>query len=485
MRLAAPRSAGTGKKGCLMHDVTRAQTPRLPRDHSTAIVWVLCAAAFMAMLDVFVVNVAFTRIGESYRGSSLADLSWVLNGYAIVYAALLIPAGRFSDRFGRKAGFLGGLGMFTLASLACAVAPSLWALVAFRVVQAIGAAALTPASLGLLITVLPQARVPGAVKIWATTSSFSAAFGPVVGGALVEASWRWIFLINLPVGVVAGISALRLVPDLGKRVRARAPDLFGVALLVVVIGALSLGLVKSGEWSWTGGATLSVLAVAVVGLVVFVVRMVRHPDPVVSPALFRVPAFVWANTTVLAFCTAFGAWFLSIAMWLENAAHFTTVETGLAIVPGPIMVPIFAAVSQRLIERMPVGVVVGAGNLLFAGGVALVLATAATPVHYATEVLPGWMISGVGIGLALPSMIASAAVDLPPEQSATGSAVVNTARQLGYVLGVAVLVALVGSLSVASDRLLTAFQHGWWFIAIVAAVSAATALGITPRAGRS
>ncbi len=173
----------------------------------------------------------------------------MLNGYAIVYAALLIPAGRFSDRFGRKTGFLIGLVIFTLASLADAVAPSLWTLVAFRVLQAVGAAALTPASLGLLLTVLPPARVAGAVKIWATTSSFAAAFGPVVGGALVEASWRWIFLINLPVGIVAGIAALRLVPDLRQQVRARVPDLLGVALLIIAIGALSLGLVKSGDWS--------------------------------------------------------------------------------------------------------------------------------------------------------------------------------------------------------------------------------------------
>ncbi|MEV0089146.1 MFS transporter [Saccharopolyspora sp. NPDC050642] len=460
-------------------------TLRSGRDHSTAIVWVLCSAAFMAMLDVFVVNVAFTKIGESYRGSSLADVSWVLNGYAIVYAALLIPAGRFSDRYGRKAGFLVGLGIFTLASLACAVAPSLWALVAFRVLQAVGAAALTPASLGLLVTVLPPARVPGAVKIWATTSSFAAAFGPVVGGALVEASWRWVFLINLPVGVVAGVAAMRLVPNLRQRIPARVPDLLGAALLIVAIGALSLGLVKISEWSWASAATFGALAVAVVGVVLFVARMMRNPDPVVSPALFRVPTFVWANATVLAFCAAFGAWFLSIAMWLENVARFSSIETGLAIVPGPIMVPIFAAVSQRLIKRMPVGFVVALGNLLFAGGVVLVLTTASTPVQYATEVLPGWAISGVGIGLALPSMIASAVVDLPPDQSATGSAVVNTARQLGYVLGVAVLIAILGSLDAAADRMLTAFQHGWLFIAIVAAGSAATAFGITPRTRQS
>ncbi|WP_280277946.1 MFS transporter [Nocardia wallacei] len=455
-------------------------TARRPgRDHSTAIVWILCSAAFMAMLDVFVVNVAFTAIGESYRGASLAELSWVLNGYAIVYAALLIPAGRLADRWGRRTGFLAGLALFTLASLACAVAPTLWALVAFRVLQAVGAAALTPTSLGLLLTVLPPVRVPGAVKVWATTSSFAAAFGPVVGGALVELSWRWVFLINLPVGLVAGIAASRLVPDLRPQVSARVPDLLGAALLIVAIGALSLGLVQSGEWSWTSAATLGALAVAGVSLGLFVLRLLRHPDPVVSADLFRVPTFVWANVTVLAFCTAFGAWFLSIAMWLENGARFSAVEAGLAIVPGPIMVPLFAAVGQRLIRRMPVRVVVAVGNLLFAGGVLLVASSAAMPVRYATEVLPGWMLSGVGIGLALPSMIASAAVDLPPDRSATGSAVVNTARQLGYVLGVAVLVALVGSL--AADRMPTAFRHGWWFIALAAAVSALTAFGITPR----
>lgn len=468
---------GVAAEPIVATDETTATRPA--RDRSTAIVWIVCSAAFMAMLDVFVVNVAFTSIDESYPDSSPADVSWVLNGYAIVYAALLIPAGRFSDRFGLKAGFLTGTVLFTLASLACAVAPALWALVAFRVLQAVGAATLTPAGLGLLLTVLPPARVPGAVKIWATTSSAAAAFGPVVGGALVEFSWRWIFLINLPVGVVAGVAALCLVPNLRRRIPARAPDLLGAALLIVAIGALSLGLVQSNETSWT--ATLGALAVAVAGLVLFVARMRRHSNPVVAPALFRVPTFVWANATVLAFCTAFGAWFFSIALWLETVAGFSAVETGLAIVPGPLMVPVFAAVGQRLIERMPVGFVVALGNLLFAAGVVLMLATAATPVRYATEVFPGWVISGIGIGVALPSMIASAAVDLPPDQSATGSAVVNTARQLGYVLGVAVLVAILGSLDTTADRMLTAFRHGWLFIAVVAAVGAATAVGITPR----
>ncbi|NUR31832.1 MAG: MFS transporter, partial [Catenulispora sp.] len=177
-------------------------------------VFVLCLAGFMAMLDVFVVNVAFPAIGRDFHSASLADLSWVLNAYTIVYAALLIPAGRLADRYGRKSAFAAGLVVFTAASLACAGAPGLWWLVAARLVQAAGAAALTTASLGLLLTVLPAERRAGAVKIWATTSSVAAALGPVVGGALVLLSWRWVFLLNLPVGVAAFAAARQLVPAL-------------------------------------------------------------------------------------------------------------------------------------------------------------------------------------------------------------------------------------------------------------------------------
>ena len=169
-------------------DVVSATADSPARDRSGAVLLVLCAAAFMAMVDVFVVNVAFTAIGQDYAGSSLSDISWVLNAYTIVYAALLIPAGRLADRYGRKAGFLGGLAVFTLASAACALSPSLWWLIGFRVLQAAGAAALTPTSLGLLLTSMPADRRASAVKIWATSSALAAAIGPVIGGALVKIS---------------------------------------------------------------------------------------------------------------------------------------------------------------------------------------------------------------------------------------------------------------------------------------------------------
>src|SRR5882757_10090078 len=184
-------------------------------NHSQGARWVLpvlSVAAFMASLDLFIVNVAFDAIGRDFSGGSLGDLSWILNAYAILYAALLVPLGRLADRFGQKAGFLLGLGVFVIGSAACALSPSLWPLVAFRGLQAIGAAALTPTSLGLLITAVPVARRTRAVRIWAATGGLAAAAGPVAGGLLVAASWRWVFLVNVPVGLAALVVGWRRLP---------------------------------------------------------------------------------------------------------------------------------------------------------------------------------------------------------------------------------------------------------------------------------
>ncbi|GAA2066039.1 MFS transporter [Catenulispora yoronensis] len=450
-----------------------------------AVIFVLCLAGFMAMLDVFVVNVAFPAIGDSFHSASLADLSWVLNAYTIVYAALLVPAGRFADRHGRKRAFQVGLTVFTTASLACAAAPGLWWLVAARVVQAAGAAALTTASLGLLLTVLPADRRAGAVKIWATSSSVAAALGPVVGGAVVLVSWQCVFLLNLPVGVVALVAARRLVPDLHdpRAARATSVDAVAVVALTAAIAAAALGLVKGGDWGWQGPATLTAFAVAAVAAAVFAVRTKRHPAPVIDVALLRVPSFVWANVTVLLFCTAFSALFLSVVLWMQDGAGYSAIATGLAILPGPVSVPLFAALAQRLVRRISAGTVIALGNLVFAAGALLLAACASADVHYWPQVLPGWVLTGIGIGLALPTMMAAATAALPPERAGTGSAMVNTGRQLGYVLGVAVFVAIIGTLGAAKPGAAphTAFQHGWWFVAGVAALSAVTGLGVSRR----
>src|SRR4051812_25316371 len=167
----------------------------------------------MASLDLFIVNVAFPDIARDFPGSSLGDLSWILSGYAVLYAALLVPLGRLADRYGRLNGFLAGLLLFTIASAACAASQDLWSLVAFRGLQAVGAAALTPTSLGLLLAATPGEGKVRSVRIWAATGALAAALGPVVGGLLVQASWRWVFIVNLPVGLLGLWAARRYVPD--------------------------------------------------------------------------------------------------------------------------------------------------------------------------------------------------------------------------------------------------------------------------------
>lgn len=428
----------------------------------------LCVAAFMTMLDLFIVNVAFESIGETYAGSSLAGLSWVLNAYIVVYAACLIPAGNLADRYGRKQGFLVGLGLFTIASLGCAVAPSLAFLIAFRVAQAAGAAVLTPASLGLILSVLPEARRAGAVKIWATSSSFAGALGPVVGGLLAETSWRWAFLINLPIGLVALVVAARLLPKGAPASRTRVPDPVGAVAVAVAVGALSLGLVKAEDWGWSSARMLLTAVITVVALTLLAHRVRTHPAPTMSPRLFRVPSFTVANITILIFTAAFSAVFLSVSLWLETAADYGPLQAGLALVPGPLAVPLFAALTQRWAGRVPARFVVSAGLAIFGLG-SLLLATQGG-AHYATDILPGWIIIGVGIGIAMPTLIGTATADLAPTDAATGSAVVNTARQAGYALGVAGLVAILGSQA--------AFQDGWIFVTALVLISAVTALRI-------
>src|SRR5579871_5168709 len=460
-----------------------ASTPTRPA-HPGTVLAVLCAAAFMASLDLFVVNVAFTAIGRDFRGSSLSDLSWILNAYAIGYAALLVPLGRLADRFGRKAGFLAGLGLFTAASAACAVSPNLWFLVVCRVLQAAGAAALTPTSLGLLIASTEPEHRARAVRIWAASGAVAAAFGPVVGGLLVEASWQWVFLINVPVGLLALAAAVRWVPDSRDPAAGRLPDIAGALTLAVSIGALTLALVKGPDWGWGTTGTLAAFVVAAVGLAGFVLRILRHPAPVVEPALLRVRAFAWSNATSLLFSTAFGAGLLSVILWMQNVWHYSALRTGLAVAPGPMMVPLFAAVAQRLARRVPVGLIAMAGSLLFGLGFVIDLANIGTTPAYAADLLPGWLVGGAGVGLAMPTILSSATADLPPNRAATGSAVANMSRQIGTVLGVSMLVAVLGA-PASPGAAHTVFEHGWWAIAAVAAVAAGCAVGMTPPAQRA
>ncbi len=447
---------------------------------SGVVLAILCLAAFMASLDVFIVNVAFDAIGRSFHGTSIADLSWVLNAYAIVYAALLVPLGRLADRFSRSGGFLVGLAVFTAASAACAASTDLWMLVGFRIVQAAGAALLTPTSLGLVVASTAPERRVRAVRIWAATGALAAAAGPVAGGLLLELSWRWVFLVNVPVGVAALIGAWLLVPKSSHRDTGPWPDIPGAVILAVAIGALSLGLVKGPDWGWTGGDTLIAFTVAVVGTAIFIRRSSTHHSPVVEPALLKVRTFVTANLTALAFSVSFAAFLLEIILWMQNVWGYSALRTGLGVAPGPVMVPIFAAIAQRLSGRVSAARLIAIGCTVCAIGAVVILVSVGPTPHYATELLPGWLIGGIGVGLTLPTLLSSATADLPVDRSATGSAVINMSRQVGTALGVSVLVAILGR-PVSYSAAHAAFVHGWWTFAAVDVGAAVIAVASSRR----
>jgi EmrB/QacA subfamily drug resistance transporter len=441
---------------------------------------VLSIAAFMASLDVFIVNVAFDSIGADFPGTSLSQLSWVLNAYAVVFAALLVPAGRLADRYGRRAGFVLGLGVFTAASAACAASDGIWTLVAFRAVQAVGAALLTPASLGLVLASSAPEHRARSVKIWAASGAVAAALGPVFGGLLVEADWRWVFLVNVPVGVVAIGGALRWAPRSRDESVTSLPDLLGAALLAVSVGVLSLGLVKGPDWGWAATRTDLAWLVAVVAFGLFVVRSRRHSSPVVSPALLRVRAFAWSNATALLFAIAFAAALLSVVLYLQQVWHYSPIRTGLAVAPGPMMVPVVAALAHRLAARVPIGVVVAVGCLALGGGSLMIAASVGREPAYASALLPGWLVGGVGVGLALPSILSAATSDLPAAEVATGSGVISMNRQIGTAIGVSLLVAILGT-PVDFAAAHTAFQQSWAALAAVTVLAAIAAIGMTPR----
>lgn len=460
---------------------------RLRRRDATPglVLTIVCAGVVLSSLDLFIVNVALPSIGHSLHERSLSDLSWTLNAYAIVYAALLVLLGRLSEGRARDLGFLLGVLIFTAASAACGAASSLVMLVGFRILQATGAALLTPTSLSLILATAPADKRQSSVRAWTALGGLAAALGPVAGGLLVAVSWRWVFYVNVPIGMLALLVGWWRLPSVPGHPVPR-PDLTGAALVTAGVAALTLGLVQGNGWGWGSLRVIGALAAGVVLVLAFILRLASGSNPLIAPELFRVRTFSGASLVALTFMIAFGAMLLSLVLWMQDVWGYSALRTGLSIAPGPLLVPVFAfGVAGRLIERIGPGRVIAFGAGIYALGAAWWAARAGLHPDYAGQILPGMLLTGAGVGLALPTFMAVGTSSLPPASFATGSAVINMLRQVGLAVGVAVLIAIVGTPH-DPDAALAVFRHGWEAIAAAALLAALVgAIGLRPARARS
>jgi EmrB/QacA subfamily drug resistance transporter len=418
---------------------------------------VVSGGVFLSSLDLFIVNIAFPALTRDFADTSRASLSWILNGYTIGFAALLAPAGRIADRFGRRRVFLAGLMVFGLASAGAGAAWSVASLIGFRIVQSGGAAMVMATSLALLLHAFQPARRPFAISVWSAISGIAATCGPAVGGLLVQSSWRWIFLVNLPIGLAALLLGRRVLVESRDEQETRRPDLLGTGLLIAGVVGITFALVRE-----PGPTTLWVLGAGIVVCGATLARAAATPAglvPVLPLPLFRARAFAVANLTALAFMTAFGATLLGNVLFLTEGWHLTAARAGLYLIPGPALAATFALPGGRLGHRFGAGPTATVGIACYGLGCLWWLCRLGPTDQYLTHFLPGQILVGIGVGLTLTNLSAAVSSALPPATLAIGSATFTAARQIGTVLGVALLLAVTRSPS-TSDTM-APYRRGW------------------------
>ena len=420
---------------------------------------------FMAFVDATIVNIAFPDIALSFQGESIASLSWVLNAYNIVFAAFLMAGGKLADLLGRRKIFLLGLAIFTVSSALCAIAPDAGALTLYRVFQAIGAAFIVPASLSLVLHAFPEERRPHAVALFSAVAALAAGIGPSLGGLLVSASdWRLVFLVNVPIGIVAYVLTRRLLVESRAPGRRRLPDLAGSVVFAIAIAALVFGVVKGEEWGWTSPRVLGSFGVAIALGVLFVVRSSRHRTPVFELGLLRSRTFSAANAMTTVASAGFYGYTLCNVLFLTAVWHYSAIEAGLALTPGPFVAAAVAGPTSKLATRVGHRWVLAGGALVWSAGLVWFITQVDFEPHFLTKWLPGMIILGIGAGATFPNLSGAAVASAPGESFGTATGLNSVARQVGAALGVAIVVAIIGMPSVFEAA--AAFDHAWTFCAV-------------------
>ena len=436
-------------------------TNEAPTRHSPwSVFTVTSLAVFAVLLDALVIIVAFPTITRAFHGADVSNVSWVVNAYTIVYAALLVPAGRLADLVGRKRLFIVGVGVFTVFSGLSGTAPSLDLLVSFRVVQAIGGAILSSSGLALTLAAFPAERRVMAVTLVGAIAAFAVVVGPTLGALIVEYwDWRWIFYVNLPIGTIVAVGGLWVLPESRDRTQGTRPDVPGILLMISGTAFVAYGIIQSGTQSWVNlSVTGSLLGGAVLlGLLALEIRYAK--SPVVDPALFRDRSFVFANAGLFVFSIGFTGLFFNTVYFLTDVWRWSLLWTGLTMIPPALMVVALAPLAGRLAGRFGHRALVLPGGLIFALGQAMLWYRVTPTPNYVGVWLPTSILTGIGIAFVLPVLTSAFAYNLPPGKFAVGSGVGNAFRQFGTVVGASLAISY---LSVRTGTFL-AFGHIWFF----------------------
>lgn len=428
-------------------------------------------AIFLVSLDVSILNVAFRSIVEEYGADKRTLLTWCFSGYNIAYAAALLTSSRIADRVGRKRIFIAGTLVFVFGSLICALSTSAEMLVGARLIQAIGGALLTPASLALVLPEFPVEKRSAAIGIWGAVGGIAAAIGPTVGGILVDTlSWHWVFGVNIPIGMLAVGLSVKHLRETPKQITG-SPDVVGALLSMGGVGFVVLAIVEGDRWGWTSAATLASLVGGLSFVALFVGWCRSRTDSVLDLSLTRLRFFAAGNLASLIFSIGFFAMFFVNTQFLQSVWGYSAIRAGLGVSPGPIMAAAFAFPAGKWAERHGHRTIVTIGCVVFALGIVLNLVFLDTDPSYLFPYLPSMMITGIGVGLTISTLGSSSNAFLPPARMAMGSAVNTTVRQIGAALGIAIASALLTA--GAKVDTMTGYRRSWSMIVAVGFLAAA------------
>jgi EmrB/QacA subfamily drug resistance transporter len=408
--------------------------------------WTVGAVAFglfMIMLDNTIVNVALPSIQRDLK-SSISELEWVVNGYALTFAVLMLTGGKLADFYGRRFVFTLGLGIFTLSSLACGLAPNGHVLIASRVAQGVGSALMNPATLSIITATFPPRERGKAIGIWVGVSAMALAIGPLVGGVITEQiSWNWIFFINVPVGILAILVARLAIDESKDTSETQRLDVPGLLASAVGLFALTYGLIESNNYGWTSARILALFGLAAVSLVTFVVLEMRQRLPMLDLSLFRNLTFAGANAVMMLVALAMFGVFFFMSLFVQNVLGYSPIQAGASFLPMTLFIVVVAPIAGRASDKIGSRWLMGAGMTLVAGSLVLFSRLDAASSYW--DVVPGMVIGGLGMAMAMTPTTAAAMGSVPVAKAGVGSAVLNSMRQVGGSLGIAIMGAIVAT----------------------------------------